>query len=72
MKSDFIEHAIPRMRTIRQTASMLDLPEHYVRSLVRENEIVFVKAGNKVLINVDKLIEYLNIGGFSASDSNGG
>lgn len=52
----------PRMRTIRQTAAELNLPEFFIRRLVAEDKIVYVKAGSKALVNVDRLVEYLNGG----------
>ena len=50
---------LPRMRTIKQTAAELGLPEYFVRSLVKQEQVTFVKAGRKVLINLDKFIEFL-------------
>lgn len=52
--------AIPHMETIRNTAKLFGLAEHFVRQLVLSGEIVAVKAGCKYLVNVDKLAEYLN------------
>lgn len=52
--------AIPRMETIKNTAQLFGLAEHFVRQLVIKGEIVAVKAGCKYLVNVDKLAEYLN------------
>lgn len=51
---------IPHMETIKNTAKMFGLAEHFVRQLVLKGEIVAVKAGCKYLVNVDKLAEYLN------------
>lgn len=53
---------VPRMRTIRQTAQELQFPEHAIRQLVKQRRITFVQCGNKVLINLDRLIDYLNAG----------
>lgn len=53
---------IPRMESIKNTAKLLHLPEYFVRQKVLAGEIVAVKAGAKYLVNVDKLIEYLNTG----------
>lgn len=50
----------PRMRTIRETARLTGFPEHALRVLVRENKIVYVRAGNKALVNLDRFIDYLN------------
>lgn len=51
---------IPHMETIRATAKLFGLPEHFVRQKVLDGEVVAVKAGNKYLVNVDKFAEYLN------------
>ncbi len=53
---------VPRMRTIRQTAEETGLHEYFIRQLVKQDRIRYVKAGRKVLINLDLLIEYLNSG----------
>lgn len=52
--------AIPHMETIKRTAKLFGLAEHFVRQLVLSGEIVAVKAGCKYLVNCDKLTEYLN------------
>lgn len=48
------------MRTIREAALELQIPVHALRVLVREDKVVYVKCGNRALVNLDKLIEYLN------------
>ena len=53
---------IPRMRTIKDTEKETGLAYNYIRTLCLQNKIVYVKAGNKYLVNVDKLVEYLNTG----------
>lgn len=58
---------IPKMRTIKQTAGETHLAYNYIRNLCLQNKIVYVRAGNKYLINLDKFIEYLNNGAQSAS-----
>lgn len=50
----------PRMRTIRETARITNFPEYALRRLVKEGEIVFVNVGSKVLVNVDRFIDFLN------------
>jgi len=54
--------AAPRMRTINETAKETGFPAHAIRQLVKDHKIVFVLCGSKVLINLDKFIEYLNTG----------
>lgn len=51
---------IPHMETIKNTAKLFGLAEHFIRQKVLSGEIVAVKAGSKYLVNVDKLAEYLN------------
>ena len=51
---------IPRMRTIKETAELFDLPVNFVRQKVSNGEIVAVRAGRRFLVNVDKLAEYLD------------
>lgn len=54
--------SIPKMETIKQVAKTTGLAEYFVRQLVKQNKIKFVKAGTKYLLNLDSLIEYLNNG----------
>lgn len=51
---------IPRMLTVRQTVEATGLPERFIRRLCTSSEIVTVKSGCKYLINLDRLIDYLN------------
>lgn len=53
---------VPRMRTIRQAAKELNFPEYALRRLVRENKVPHINTGKKVLLNLDKLIDFLNTG----------
>lgn len=53
---------IPRMRTIKEIVTETGLAYCHVRNLCLENKVVHIKAGNNYLINLDKFIEYLNIG----------
>lgn len=57
-----MENRIPRMRSVRQTATLTGLSEHTLRRWVKQNKIVFVRADTKILINVDRLLEFLNGG----------
>ena len=52
----------PRMRTIRQAALEAGVPEHWLRQAVKDNRVVYVMAGRTTLVNLDRLIEYLNKG----------
>ncbi len=50
------------MLTIKEAATKFNLPEHFVRQLVWQKKVKFVKAGRKYLINQQSLIDYLNEG----------
>ncbi len=54
-----ISRPLPRMRTIKQGAIEAGIPEHFLRQLVKQNKVVYVKAGNKSLVNLDSLIDFL-------------
>lgn len=70
LKSENI--VIPKMATIHETALLTGFPENALRRLVKDEKIVFVKAGNRVFINVEKFIEYLNSGeGNGGGEKNG-
>ena len=51
---------IPTMLTIKETAKKTGLAEHYIRQLVLKNEICYIKAGRKYLVNLEKLVDYLD------------
>lgn len=52
----------PTMLTITETAKKAGLAVNYIRSLVKMNKIIYVTAGNKVLINYDRFVDFLNHG----------
>jgi len=59
--------AINRMRTVRQCYEYFKaedpesaISEFYLRGLVRQNKVPVFMAGRKQLVNLDKLIDYLN------------
>ena len=51
---------VPRMRTIKETAEIFNLPVHFVREKVSAGEVVAVRAGRRFLVNIDRFAEYLN------------
>lgn len=53
---------MPKMFTIKKTAKESGLTEYFIRKLCLENKIIFVKSGNKYLVNYDRLVEFLNFG----------
>jgi len=55
-------NSVPRMRTIKETASETGISYHTIRKWCLEGKITHLKAGSKYLINLDKFIEFLNSG----------
>ena len=51
---------IPTMLTIKETAKRTGLAEGFIRKLVLNHEIVFVRTGKKYLVNFEKFADYLN------------
>ena len=76
--SNLSDFKLPKMATIKETVMFLNesaekagvknaLTENAVRQLALSNQIVHVRAGKKILINIDKLVEFLNTGTTLAS-----
>ena len=57
-----VEIKIPTMLSLREAAKRTGLSYDYLRKACNRNEIVHVRCGNKILINLEKLIEHLNVG----------
>ena len=51
---------IPRMRSINELAEETGLSYRFLRDLIRDGKIQYVKTGRKFLINVESLTAYLN------------
>ena len=60
---------IPKMLTIREASRETGLSYNHIRSLCSSGKIVFIRAGNRILINRRKLIDYLNSGKEHTHDS---
>ena len=48
------------MKTIKEISRLSGLSYYYIRNLCLNNQIVYVRAGNKFLINYDRFAEFLN------------
>lgn len=51
---------IPKMVTVKEAAKLTGMTEYFIRSKLRNNEIVYVKTGTKYLINFNLFIDFLN------------
>ena len=53
---------VPVMLTIEKAAAMTGITKYRLRELCKSRKIVCILCGNKYLINMDRLIDYLNKG----------
>lgn len=53
---------IPRMEGIKIAADTSNLPVHALRMMVANGDVVSVRAGRKILVNMDSLAEFLRTG----------
>lgn len=51
---------MPRMGTLREAAELTGLSYGCLRQKALSGEIVAVRAGRKFLVNLDKLVDFLN------------
>lgn len=52
----------PHMGTIKEAADASGLAVYRVRRLVASGQIRYIKAGRRILVNLDSLARYLNAG----------
>ena len=50
------------MKTIKEAAAETNVSYDFIRKLCLQNKIVFIRAGAKYLINMEKFVEFLNEG----------
>lgn len=62
---------IPRMVPLQTLADESGISYKALYQMCRQNKIVYIKSGNKYLVNVDKFIEYLNAGEQEVSSNEG-
>jgi len=60
---------IPVMLKVKQVSEKYNFSEYFVRNLIAQRKIVFVKSGSRFLVNEQSLIRFLNCG--DADDSVG-
>lgn len=54
--------ALPKMCTIKEAAMLSGISQYRLRELCKQKKIICIRCGTKYLINVDRLIDYLNEG----------
>ena len=50
---------VPTMKTMREAAQLTGISYNCIRKMCLSNKITYIKAGTKCLVNMDKLVEYL-------------
>ena len=50
------------MLTIKETTTRTGLAEHYVRKCCINNKITHIRCGKRILVNLEKLVDFLNSG----------
>ncbi len=53
---------VPRMEPINPAAVISNMPVHALRMMVANGDVVSIRAGRKILVNMDSLIAFLNTG----------
>ena len=56
-------------QTVRQAARYLEVPEHLIRSMVAQGECPGIYSGNRFLVNVEALREYLDTASRSSKEA---
>ena len=54
---------VPTMMTLKEASAQTGLSYDYLRKMCVTGQIVHIRAGCKILINMDRLIEFLNTAG---------
>lgn len=57
-----IKNPLPKMRTIVEAAKETGVSQHAIRQWVKSGQVPAVYAGSKALINLDRLLDFLNGG----------
>jgi len=67
MIEDFIK--LPQMKTINEVAELAGLSKYCIRKMVLNDKVRYIKTGNKYLINLDSLKEYMATGEIAIKNS---
>ncbi len=59
---DISDFRFPQMVTLQALSDLSGISYKALWLMCKQNKIVYIKSGNKYLVNVEKFIEYLNTG----------
>lgn len=54
---------VPTMVSLKEASRQTGLSYDYLRKMCITGQVVHVRAGHKILVNLEKLIEFLNTAG---------
>lgn len=54
--------ALPKMCRIKEAAELSGISQYRLRELCKQKKIVCIRTGNRFLINMDRLADFLNEG----------
>lgn len=60
INTDERTETVPKMVTVNELAKLVNISAYAIRKLVKANKITYFKSGSKVLINLDRFIDFLN------------
>lgn len=60
--TDLCDVKVPTMVTVQEASERTGLTARIIREYIKEDRIVYITVGRKILVNLDKLIEFLNSG----------
>ena len=55
-----IDFKVPTMITIDEVSERTGLTKRFIRECVKEDKIVYIMVGRKILVNFEKFIDFLN------------
>lgn len=56
------DYQIPEMLTISELSKRTGLSYSFIRKLCIQNKIVYIRSGNKYLINLNRFLKFLDTG----------
>lgn len=59
---DNVIQMVPTMLTLQEASSRTGVSYDWLRKLCIQGKIVHIRCGNKYLVNLEKLVDYLNTG----------
>ncbi len=55
-----LDETAPQMVTIQELSQLTGMSEYCIRGLCKRNEIKYIRAGTKILINYERFKDYMN------------